>query len=277
MNSLSIAVLSLLFCGVVLSTDVVPIPSKNCQGLEKRGNKRGSTIPVYGYEVISTYPHDPKAFTQGLLYDPAQNNIFYESTGLWAQSSLRKVDLATGLVFERVNLASNVFAEGLTLFNNTFYQLTWQNHIIYSYNKTFGPQTTYPNPADGWGLTDDGQRLIMSDGTNRIRFLHPSNLTEISSIYVTDDKGPVQMINELEYINGLIWANLWYSDYIVHIDPKTGKVISKLNTANVLQPKSGDVLNGIAYDSKKDRIFITGKLWPKMFEIKVCIQAVDRS
>ena len=239
------------------------------------GIQQQPTAPLrvqnYTYEVINSYPHDPAAFTQGLVY---HQGVLYESTGLNGQSSLRQVELTTGIVLKKVGVSSEYFAEGLALFNNRLYQLTWQNQktLVYDFT-TFAPLTPFSYSGEGWGLTNNNQSLIMSNGSNQIRFVDPETFQTQRTINVTDQDRPVNQLNELEYIKGEIFANIWLTDRIARIDPATGKVTGWINLAGLLAPEDRtrpvDVLNGIAYDEVGDRLFITGKLWPKLFQIKL--------
>lgn len=225
----------------------------------------------YGYEIIATYPHDRDAFTQGLVYD---DGVLYESTGLNGRSSLRKVNLQTGEVLQRRDIDQQYFAEGLTLFNDKLIQLTWQSNKGFVYDKTtFEPLREWTYPTEGWGLTHDGKQLIMSDGSATLRFLNPDTLAVEREITVTDAGQPVVRLNELEYVNGEIFANVWQTDLMARIDPQTGRVNGWIDLSGLLSPADRvqpvDVLNGIAYDPAGDRLFVTGKLWPKLFEIKL--------
>jgi glutaminyl-peptide cyclotransferase len=225
----------------------------------------------YTYEIVNTYPHDPQAFTQGLVF---ADGIFYESTGLNGESSLRKVEVTTGKVIKKVTVPAQYFAEGLALFQGQLFQLTWQDHkgFIYDHN-SFAPQGEFQYTGEGWGLTNDGKSLILSDGTDQIRFLDPANFKEQRSITVKAQKEPIDEINELEYVKGEIFANVWQENVILRIDPANGKVKGTIDLRGILKPEDRhgetDVLNGIAYDAEKDRLFITGKKWPKLFEIKL--------
>ncbi len=228
-------------------------------------------ISHYGYEVVHVYPHDPGAFTEGLVYE---DGFLYESTGLKGRSSLRKVELETGKVLREVDLAAQYYGEGISLYNQEIVQLTWQQHVGFVYDKgSFELLREFDYPTEGWGITYDGQRLIMSDGTSTLHFLDPETFKEVGSVQVFDDTGPVDNLNELEYVNGEIYANVWLTDRIAMIDPGTGRVqgwidlTGLLSTADLSQPVN--VLNGIAYDAEHDRLFVTGKLWPKLFEIKL--------
>jgi glutaminyl-peptide cyclotransferase len=228
-------------------------------------------VPVATYRVINTYPHDPGAFTQGLVYE---NGYFFEGTGLNGKSTLRKVELATGNVLQSRAIGDAYFGEGIAVFGDKIFQLTWQSHVGFVYDKlSFEPQGEFDYPTEGWGLTQDGQRLIMSDGTATLYFRDPQTFQEIEHIDVYDRNGPVVNLNELEYVNGEIYANIWQTDRIARISPQTGQVLGWIDLTGLLSPEERqppvDVLNGIAYDSASDRLFVTGKRWPKLFEIDV--------
>jgi glutaminyl-peptide cyclotransferase len=235
-----------------------------------------ATPPLTGradsYQIIHTYPHDPNAFTQGLIY---VDGHLYESTGLKGRSSIRMVDLTTGLVLQKYDLPAQYFGEGLTDWRSTLVQLTWQSHIGFVYDRfTFSLLRTFQYQGEGWGLTRDATQLILSDGTPYLRFLDPTTFRESRRIRVTDQAGhEVENLNELEYIHGEIYANIWQSDTIVRISPRTGKVLGWIDLTGIIDKRElrdpGAVLNGIAYDATRDRLFVTGKLWPKLFEIKI--------
>jgi glutamine cyclotransferase len=223
--------------------------------------------PSYRYKIINTYPHDRAAFTQGLIY---QDGCFYESTGLYGHSSLRKVNLKTGMVLKKHSLPSLFFGEGITVFGTKIIQLTWKSKMGFVYNKeNFEVLQTFHYPTEGWGITNDGRRLIMSDGSSTLFFLDPETFKEVDKIDVLDQEGAaVKGINELEYIKGEIFANICPTTRIARISPKTGRVTGWIDLAGIVPfEKDADVLNGIAYDEKNDRLFVTGKLWPKVFEI----------
>jgi glutamine cyclotransferase len=227
------------------------------------------------YRIVHMYPHDPRAFTQGLLY---LDGHLYESTGLEGRSSLRMVDLATGHVLQSVPVPSQYFAEGLAAWGSTLIQLTWQSHIAFVYDRfSFRLLHTLPFDGEGWGLTQDGRHLIVSDGSANLKFLDPATLHVVRQIHVTDQGAPVTQLNELEYVHGQIYANIWHADRIARISPETGKVLGWIDLAGILpQNQRTDpeaVLNGIAYDAAHDRLFVTGKLWPELFEIRVVPQA----
>jgi glutaminyl-peptide cyclotransferase len=228
-------------------------------------------VPTYGYEVVRSYPHSTDAFTQGLEY---RDGKLFESTGGDGDSSLRLVALETGKVLDKVDVPLPYFAEGLTLLNGKIYQLTWQNQVGFIYDaNTLSKTGQFNYLGEGWGLTNDGQSLILSDGTNQIRFLDPGTFKVTKTIAVRDENRPVDSLNELEYFNGEIYANLWHNDKIVIINPQSGRVNAWIDLKGLLQ--AGEVsdpeavLNGIAYDSASQRLFVTGKLWPKLFEIRI--------
>lgn len=229
------------------------------------------SAPVESYRVVHTYPHDSGAFTQGLLY---ADGHLYESTGLEGQSTLRMVNLETGRAEQEVQVPSQYFAEGLTTWGSTLVQLTWTTHVAFVYDRfSFRQLRTMAYPWEGWGLTQDGTSLILSDGTATLRFLDPESMKERREIKVTDRGKPVDQLNELEYVKGEIFANVWHTDRIARISPKTGKVIAWIDLKGLLpageRSTAEAVLNGIAYDAQHNRLFVTGKLWPKLFEIEV--------
>ncbi len=232
-------------------------------------------LPIYTYEIVKTYPHDPKSFTQGLVFD---NGIFYESAGLNAahsgHSTLRKVEVTTGKVLKLVDVPEPYFAEGLALFDGKLFQLTWQHQKGFIYDRdTFAPQGEFKYNGEGWGLTHDGKSLILSDGSHQLRFLDPTTFQEQRRISVYDRDGRVDELNELEYVKGEIFANIWQEDRIARIDPKDGKVIGWIDLRDLLKDEDRsaetDVLNGIAYDAAQDHLYVTGKKWPKLFEIRL--------
>ena len=234
-------------------------------------NDPANPLPVYTCSIVNTFPHNRTAFTEGLFF---LNGFLYESTGLNGQSSLRRTDLATGNVLQRFDLDPKYFGEGLAPFNGKLYQLTWQSHIGFIYDlDTFQLITNFTFPYEGWGLTTDGRSLIESDGTDQIHYFDPATFTETRHLTVTARGHPVTHLNELEYIKGELYANVWGSDYIVRIDPATGNILGVIDCSGLLDPSDRDahtdVLNGIAYDPATDRLFITGKCWPKLFEIKI--------
>ncbi|RSZ60826.1 glutaminyl-peptide cyclotransferase [Massilia atriviolacea] len=231
-----------------------------------------AAIPVYGFIVKNSYPHDPDAFTQGLFYS---DGVLYESTGLNGKSSVRKTDLKTGKVLMKTDIAADYFAEGITDVGNTIVGLTWTSRVGFVFDKaTLKMKQTFSYPGEGWGLASNGSDVFMSDGTAVIRVLNPGTLAEVRRIQVTAEGKPIDRLNEMEWIDGELYANVWGSDVIARIDPASGKVVGWIDLAGLLDEKSRagatvDVLNGIAYDSKKKRLFVTGKLWPRLFEIEL--------
>lgn len=226
--------------------------------------------PTCGYRVVASFPHDPAAFIQGLQWVDGE---FIEGTGLVGRSSLRRVDPATGAIKQQIDLDPQVFGEGVAVVGDRIYQLTWQNHIGYVYNlATFQLERTWEYPTEGWGLTFDGKSLVMSDGSATLFFVDPETLTTVSQVTVTDGGTPVVRLNELEYIDGVVFANIWQTNTIVRIDPATGQVLARLDFAGLLpdaQHAGADVLNGIAYVAADRRLFVTGKLWPTLFEVQI--------
>jgi glutaminyl-peptide cyclotransferase len=236
---------------------------------ESREESRGQT-PVYGYDVAFTYPHDETAFTEGFLY---RDGFFYESTGLEGESSVRQVDVQTGRVLRRHDVPRPYFGEGLTDWGFQLVQLTYTTEVAYMYDlETFAERSTFKYKGQGWGLTHDDHRLIMSDGSANLRFLDPETHRELGAVEVRDRGTPVTNLNELEFIRGDVYANVWHSNRIAVIDPKTGNVrewidLTGLNPNAVARSEA--VLNGIAYDASRDRLFVTGKWWQSVYEIRV--------
>jgi glutamine cyclotransferase len=241
----------------------------NLQGCLIPGNS--DVIPVYSYNIVNIYPHDRNAFTQGLVFE---DSVLYEGTGLLGHSSLRRVELETGDVLQIRELSDQFFGEGITIYENKIIQLTWQSNIGFVYDKdSFELLQEFNYSTEGWGITHDGERLIMSDGTAILHFLNPQTFEEIGQLEVFDNDGPITRLNELEYIQGEIYANIWQTDRVARIAPLTGRVIGWVELGGLLTTEDRsepvDVLNGIAYDAKTDRLFVTGKLWPKLFEIEL--------
>ncbi|MFW6308826.1 MAG: glutaminyl-peptide cyclotransferase [bacterium] len=227
-------------------------------------------ITHYSYEIINTYPHDEEAFTQGLEYE---NGYLFEGTGLRGESSLRRIELKTGEIKQIHKLDDKYFGEGITIFADKIYQLTWQSKTGFIYDLDFKQLAEFDYPGEGWGLTNNNKYLIMSDGTSKLYFLDPESQTKEKEITVTLDNEPVNNINELEYIKGKIFANIWQEDHLIIIEPRTGKVTGIVDLADIINPENYNhnlnVLNGIAYDEENDRLFVTGKLWPLIFEIDI--------
>lgn len=227
--------------------------------------------PQASYQIIAVYPHDPGAYTQGLLW---HNHTFIESTGLYGSSSLRVVEPESGKVKTFIPLEARFFGEGLALLNDKLYQLTWREATGFVYDlQTLKLLNTWQYPTEGWGLTTDGTNLVMSDGSDTIYFIDPKSFETIREIKVTLDDSPLSAINELEWIEGTIFANIYLTDDIARIDPQSGKVLGMLNMSGLRpaanKPEAGEVLNGIAYDPSSQRLFVTGKLWDVLYEIRL--------
>jgi len=291
LGGLSIACLVILViaCSAVTGTPTAPVaptvtftpaptatPVPNCASLPTglATPTPPAAIPVYTYRVANTYPHDPNAFTQGLVYE---DGLLYEGTGQYGESSVRRVDLETGDVLQLHELPADFFGEGITLYGDEIFQLTWQSNVSFVYDKsTFELLREFNYPTEGWGLTHNGRCLIMSDGTNVIYFRDPESFAEIGRLHVYDNNVPVTRLNELEYVEGEIYANVWQTDRIARISPDTGQVTGWIDLAGLLNTipvtTTVDVLNGIAYDDQEDRLFVTGKWWPALFEIKLVLE-----
>jgi glutamine cyclotransferase len=230
----------------------------------------GDAPKTYGFKVVAVYPHDAKAFTQGLA---VHDGKLYEGTGQYGASSIRRVDLETGSVEKLHAIPAMYFGEGIAILGDKLYELTWQHGVGFVYDvATFNVQQTFQYTGEGWGLTHDGKQLILSDGTSTIRFLDPQTFKVVRTIDVRDGDKAIDKLNELEYIDGEIWSNIWYDDRIARISPATGKVTGwiDLSTLYPAARRSNEaVLNGIAYDAKTKRLFVTGKDWPQLFEIEV--------
>lgn len=250
--------------------------SFNCRtganaNLPPKNSADKESVRVFGYEVIHTYPHDADAFTQGLVFHDGR---LLESTGQEGKSSLRSVELETGKVLKKVDVPGPYFAEGLTLLKGKIYQLTWQHQRGFIYDAaSFEKTGEFTYRGEGWGLANDGESLIVTDGTNRIRFLDPDNFRVRKTIAVFDRSTPIDNLNEVEYVQSEIYANVWHEDRIAMIDPQTGRVNGWIDLRGLLSRgevrDEEAVLNGIAYDEANGRLFVTGKLWPKLFEIRV--------
>lgn len=230
-----------------------------------------AATPVQGYKVVASHPHDPDAFTQGLFF---HDGFLYEGTGLQSRSSIRKVDIETGRVLQAVELPPEVFGEGITQWGDRLIALTWQHQTAFVLDlKSFKLWRKFSYAGEGWGITRNARELVMSDGTAELRFLDPQTFKELRRLRVTADGRPVTQLNELEWVEGEILANVWQTDRIARIDPKTGRVTGWIDLAGLLpdgQRANVDaVLNGIAYDAAKKRLFVTGKLWPRLFEIQL--------
>ncbi len=273
---LSLIVLA-LSCGNDSNSNARPV--NNASPSPSNSNKSPGAVTQYTAEIVKTYPHDPKAFTQGLVF---HNGFLYEGTGGKPArgddffSSLRKVELETGKVVQKYDVPVDYFGEGIAIMGDKVYQLTWTERTAFVYNLAdFKLLREVRYQGDGWGLTHDGTHLIMSDGTHVIKYLNPEDFTTVRTLAVNDERGqPLMKLNELEFVKGEIWANVWETGWIVRIDPVTGKLLGRIDFASLVDhvqdkiPKA-DVLNGIAHDAAGDRIFITGKNWPNLYEIKV--------
>lgn len=232
--------------------------------------QRALHAPVARYQVVHVYPHDPEAFTQGLTF---VDGVLYEGTGLNGRSTIRKVKLETGEVLQFQKLSSEYFGEGITVWRDRIFELTWQSGVGFIYDRrSFSRLGTFTYTGEGWGLTHDANRLIMSDGTANLRFFDPATQRETGHIQVRDGGTPVEHLNELEFVKGEVLANVWQTDRIARINPRTGRVTGWIDFSGLLSPADArgvDVMNGIAYDAAGDRLFVTGKLWPKLFEVKI--------
>ena len=236
------------------------------------GGAQELMIPTYTYEVVHTYPHDTEAFTEGLFY---LDGYLYESTGLEGHSSIRKERLETGEVLQQTAVASQYFGEGITYWDNRLISVTWTSHVGFVFDlRTFKPAGRFSYAGEGWGMTRNQRAIILSDGTSQLRFLDPHTLLEQRSLQVTANGRPVTQLNELEWVKGEILANIWQTDLIARIDPQNGHVVGWIDLQGILPPAGRiaghtDVLNGIAYDQAGDRLFVTGKFWPKIFQIRL--------
>src|SRR5579862_517144 len=259
-------VASLRICLVLLMLLYATVLS--AQTLSRTSSRQ---TPTYSYEVLQAYPHDENAFTQGLVY---HGGFLYEGTGLQGRSSLRKVRLETGEVLQRVDLAYEYFGEGIAIVRDQILELTWKSQVGFVYDlKTFHRLRQFSYPGEGWGLTSNGADVYMSDGTAEIRILDASTLREKRRIHVHDGSKSIDELNELEFVEGQIFANIWQTDRIARISPQSGEVVGWIDLSGLLSPmyqlQPGAVLNGIAYDSARKRLFVTGKLWPRLFEIRM--------
>ena len=233
--------------------------------------RRQTTAPVETFRVVNTFPHDPNAYTQGLIF---RDGFLFESTGLNGRSTLRKVAIETGEVVQQIRIDTEYFAEGLADWNDQLVQLTWRSNVAFVYDlANFAPRRMLHYTGEGWGLTRDRDGFILSDGTDQLRFLQPDTFREVRRVAVTDDGAPVRELNELEYIRGEVYANVWHTDRIARIDPRSGRVRSWIDLRGLMATgyrlDAEAVLNGIAYDPTHNRLFVTGKLWPRLFEIEV--------
>jgi glutamine cyclotransferase len=272
----------LLSCFIALGCSGSATTTSNSNNAAKPMNTaKPGPVPVYGYEVVKSYPHDPEAFTQGLLF---HNGFLYESTGEYGRSSIRKVDIETGKVLQKVDLPKDNFGEGLTLFNGQLYSLTWKEQICRVYSvDDLKLVREFSYTGEGWGITNDGTNLYMTDSTHVIRVLNPETFRSSKMIAVMREDGrPMMSLNELEWVKGELWANIWHSEkpesvgkpnYIARIDPANGKIVGWIDLDGIspddTRRDGENVLNGIAYDSASDRLFVTGKKWKKLYEIRI--------
>lgn len=277
--ALGVILILAVLLGGVLAVDTHGEATPASSNLVVETEERQSTyFPVtisfpyhYTYALVNSFPHDPEAFTQGLVLD---NGTLFEGTGLYGKSTLREVELETGVVLRSLSLASQYFGEGITIYQDQVIQLSWRSNTGFLYDKdSFELLQTFSYPTEGWGITHDGVRLIVSDGTSTLYFWDPVTFKEIGRIEVHDQDGPVTRLNELEYVRGEVFANVWHTDRIAIINPHTGRVTGWINLEGLLDSETGagssEVLNGIAYDAENDRLFVTGKRWPKLFEIRL--------
>jgi glutamine cyclotransferase len=260
--------LSMLFI-LGLSVLLAVASGFSCSNTSESPIPGNSDAIIYTYSIVNTYPHDRDAFTEGLVFE---DGVLYEGTGLYEQSSLRKVELETGGILQISELSDEFFGEGITIYGDKIIQLTWKSNIGFVYDKdSFELLEEFNYSTEGWGITNNGTRLIMSDGTSTLYFLDPQTFEESGQIEVFDNDTPITRLNELEYIRGEIYANVWKTDWVARIAPETGRVTGWIDLRGLLsaedRTESIDVLNGIAYDAEADRLFVTGKLWPKLFEI----------
>lgn len=253
------------FLAIALLTACQAAPS---QPTSSTAATLGQQPQRYSYRVVNTYPHDPRAFTQGLFW---LDGHLYESTGQEGESNLRRVNLEDGRVLQQANMPANVFGEGSTPWGDQILSITWQNGIGYRWNRqTFQQVGTWRYQGEGWGLANNGREIIMSDGSDTLKFLNPDTLQEVRRVRVTVNGRPLPQLNELEFIKGEVWANVWGTAELVRIDPGSGNVTGVVDLRGLVQENRGgnaDVLNGIAYDAERDRIFVTGKYWPRLYEI----------
>jgi glutaminyl-peptide cyclotransferase len=270
------ACMSLILKARLVLILALSVAALQCNAGANSGSSTSSTPPnavvaKHSYQIVKAYPHDTGAFTQGLIFVDGK---LYEGTGQEGRSSVREVDLQTGRVLKKVDIPEQFFGEGITLLNGKIYQLTWQHQVGFIYNaQTLEKVGEFNYTGQGWGITNDGRSLIISDGSNRLKFLDPDSFRVTKTIAVLDGRTSVDELNELEYVNGEIYANIWHDQRIVTIDPQNGRVTGWIDLTGLLQPGAVHdeeaVLNGIAYDQAGKRLFVTGKLWPQLFEIKL--------
>jgi glutamine cyclotransferase len=256
---------------------VIPAPEQTALAAAELLSRvaQSTTVPIYTYEIVNVYPHDRAAFTQGLVFE---DGLLYEGTGLWGESTLRKVELESGDPLQVHYLPMEYFGEGITIWEKRIIQLTWTSGLGFLYDKvSFEELGTFGYPTEGWGITHDGSRLIMSDGSATLHFWDPNTFQEVGQVLVHDEQGPITWLNELEYVRGMVYANVWQTDVIAIVDPGDGAVTGWIDLTGLLGPEDRDppvdVLNGIAYDEEGDRLLVTGKKWPKLFEIDLALRS----
>ena len=264
-QNLAIALIVLI---ITLSAVTVVLLNKPVEPSSQHEEPIEQEATYYTYAIMNVYPHDEDAFTQGLVYE---DGALYEGTGRYGQSSLRRVDLETGEVTQIHELPNNLFGEGITIFENRIMQLTWKSHIGFVYDKnSFDLLQQFSYTTEGWGITNNGTALIMSDGTATLYFLDPETFQVVNQIEVYNNQTAVTMLNELEFVNGRVYANVWLDDRIAIINPETGQVTAWIDLSGISESEKFDsdsVLNGIAYDQKENRLFVTGKNWSNVYEI----------
>lgn len=270
MRRLFLLAAALLLPAPVLAQTPAPAPAPAAQAATAPA-PTPPHVPVYGFEVVNTYPHDPHAFTQGLII---RDGVLYESTGR-SPSTVRKVRLEDGVVLQRRALGPEIFGEGLTEIDGRLLTLTWTDGKGFIWNpEDLSLQGEFAYDGEGWGLTTDGERVVLSDGAPHLRFLDRHTLAQTGEVPVTLNGRRLGQLNELEWIDGEVWANIWQTDFIVRIDPATGNVTGVIDLTGLLPDRTGmdprdDVLNGIAWDAENRRLFVTGKNWPSLFEIRL--------
>jgi glutamine cyclotransferase len=242
------------------------------------GGPAAAALPVFGVTIKATYPHDPRAYTQGLLF---LDGALYESTGQIGQSNIRRVRLSDGAVLQSQSISPTMFGEGMVNWGGELISVTWRDQVGFRWDrKTFALKSTFSYPGEGWGLTQDGKHLILSDGTPVLRFLDPMTFREVRRVRVTAEGRPLRNLNEIEWVKGEVYANIWQTNLIARIDPKTGVVRSVIDLSELPEAArrrdTDAVPNGIAYDAKQDRLFVTGKNWPRLYEISLKPRAATR-
>ncbi|WP_455369939.1 glutaminyl-peptide cyclotransferase [[Eubacterium] cellulosolvens] len=269
-NSAQYILIFLLAIITLLALSSVYSNSNNNELEVATTSQTSSQEKFYKCKIVNSYPHDENAFTQGFAIE---NNYFYEGTGLYGESTLRKVQIENGKVIQILNLTEKYFGEGITLYQDKIIQVTWRNNVGFVYEKnSFDKLQEFHYPTEGWGITYDGEHLILSDGTSTLHFIDPETYETLSQIQVFSEKGQVNDLNELEYVKGEVYANIWQTNLVARIDPTTGKITGWIDLTELMKIESSNpasIPNGIAYDPKSDRLFVTGKLWSKVFQIEL--------